>query len=135
MKSLQSSWVKWLYDDCIHRWEIMPLYQVNKNFSLYFKFHLNLSFKKSFIKKLLLLLPASVNLLEPKSFRIYSLMYYLSFFDLSNTLKLRVLQYYKIISNEGINFLLQLFENEGIISWINLNDKYELTNDIFSGLN
>ena len=35
-------------------------------------------------------------------------------------------------SNKGINFLLQLFENGRIKSWINLKDKYQLTNDVFS---
>ena len=34
-------------------------------------------------------------------------------------------------SNKGINFLSQLFENGKIISWINLKDGYELTNDMF----
>ena len=35
-------------------------------------------------------------------------------------------------SNKSINFLSQLFENGRIISWINLKDKNELTNDVFS---
>ena len=34
-------------------------------------------------------------------------------------------------SNKGINFLSQLFENGRIISWINLKDRYELTNNMF----
>ena len=34
-------------------------------------------------------------------------------------------------SNKGINFLSQLFENDRIISWINLKDISELTNDMF----
>ena len=34
-------------------------------------------------------------------------------------------------SKKGINFLSQLFENGRIISWLNLNDRYELTNNMF----
>ena len=53
VNSLQSSWVKKLYDDCFHEWKIIPLYQLNKTFDPSFKFHSNLSFKKSFLNKLL----------------------------------------------------------------------------------
>ena len=53
VNSLQSSWVKRLYDDCFHEWKIIPLYQLNKIFGLSFKFHSNLSFNKSSLKKLL----------------------------------------------------------------------------------
>ena len=35
------------------------------------------------------------------------------------------------MSNKCINFLSQLFENDRIMSWINLKDKYELTNNMF----
>ena len=40
-------------------------------------------------------------------------------------------------SNKDISFLSQLFANGKTISWINLKDRYELTNDMFffSGLN
>ena len=51
--SLQSSWVKRLYNDCFHEWKIIPLYQLNKTFGPSFKFHPNLSFKKSSLKNLL----------------------------------------------------------------------------------
>ena len=50
--SLQSSWVKRLYDDCFHKWKIIPLYQLNKTFGPSFKFHPNLSFKKFSLKNL-----------------------------------------------------------------------------------
>ena len=52
VNSLQCSWVKRLYDDCFHEGKI-PLYQLNKTFGPSFKFHSNLSFKKSSLKKLL----------------------------------------------------------------------------------
>ena len=51
--SLQNSWVKRLYDDCFHKWKIIPLYQLNKTFGPSFKFHPNLSFKKFSLKNLL----------------------------------------------------------------------------------
>ena len=34
-------------------------------------------------------------------------------------------------SDKNINFILQLFKNDRIISWVNLKDRYELTNDMF----
>ena len=40
--------------------------------------------------------------------------------------------HFRKLSNKGINFLSQLFENGGIISWIHLKDRYELSNDVFS---
>ena len=50
INSLQSSWVKRLYDDCFHEWKIILFYQLNKTFGPSFKFHSNLSFKKSSLK-------------------------------------------------------------------------------------
>ena len=93
VNSLQSSWVKKLYNDCFHEWKIIPLYQLNKTFGPSFKFHSNLSFKKSSLKKLLPfyrhLLKAVAKALQDHLKRL--LKYYLSFCDLRNTLKLRVL--------------------------------------------
>ena len=34
VNSFQSSWVKRIYDDCFHEWKIIPLYQLNKVWSL-----------------------------------------------------------------------------------------------------
>ena len=53
VNSLQSSWVKRLYNDCFHEWKIIPLYLINKTFNPSFIFHSNISFKKSSFKKLL----------------------------------------------------------------------------------
>ena len=39
VNSLQSSWVKRLYDDCFHGWKIIPLYHLKKIFGPSFKFH------------------------------------------------------------------------------------------------
>ena len=43
--SLQCSWVKRLYDDCFHKWKIIPLYILSKYFGLSFRFHSNLHFE------------------------------------------------------------------------------------------
>ena len=51
--SLQSSWVKRLYNDCFHEWKIIRLNPLKKPFGPSFKFHSDLSFKKSSLKKLL----------------------------------------------------------------------------------
>ena len=52
VNSLQSSWVKILYYDCFHEWEIIPLYQLKKTFGSSFKL-LVISFK-SFIQEIFL---------------------------------------------------------------------------------
>ena len=39
--------------------------------------------------------------------------------------------HFEKFSNKNINFSLQLFQNGRIISWVNLKDEYELTNDMF----
>ena len=105
VNSLQSSWVKKLYDDCFHEWKIIPLYQLNKTFGPSFKFHSNLSFKKSSLKKLL---PFYRHMLKAgaKAFQDHLkllLKYYLSFCGLTNTLKLRILKY--IFQNSLIKVL------------------------------
>ena len=50
--SFQKSWAKRLYDDCFPAWETILLYLLGKTFGPSFKFHSNLSFKKSTLKKL-----------------------------------------------------------------------------------
>ena len=47
MNSLQSSWVKRLYNDCFQECKIISLYQLNKLLGPSFKFDSNVSFKKS----------------------------------------------------------------------------------------
>ena len=37
----------------------------------------------------------------------------------------------KFPNKEEINLILQLFGNGRIISWVNLKDRYELTNNVF----
>ena len=39
--------------------------------------------------------------------------------------------HFEKFSNQSISFLLQLFENDRIIPWVKLRNKYKLTNDMF----
>ena len=48
VNSLQSSWIKRLYNDCFHEWKIIHLNQLNKTFGPSYKFPSNPSFEKSF---------------------------------------------------------------------------------------
>ena len=45
--SLQCSWIKRLFDDNYHEWKVIPSHLINKYLGKDFKFHSNLSFKKS----------------------------------------------------------------------------------------
>ena len=134
VNSLQSSWVKKLYDDYFREWKIIPLHQLNKFFGSSFKFHSSLSFKKSSLKKLL---PFCRHMLNSWSQSLSGSP------EISSQISSQFLWFNKYIkiegtvihfpkfSNKGINFLSQLFENGRIISWINLKDRYELTNNMF----
>ena len=46
--SLQCSWVKKLYDDCFHEWNIIPLHLFNNFFGTSFKLCSNLHFEINF---------------------------------------------------------------------------------------
>ena len=135
VNSLQSSWVKKLYDDCFHEWKIIPLYQLNKTFGPSFKFHSNLSFKKSSLKKLLPFYRHMLNSWsqslsgspETSSQILSQFLWFNKYVKIEDTEI-----HFPKFSNKGINFLSHLFENDRIISWINLKDRYELTNMFFS---
>ena len=134
VNSLQSSWVKKLYDDCFHEWKIIPLYQLNKTFGPSFKFHSNLSFKKSSLKKLLPFYRHMLNSWsqslsgspETSSQILSQFLWFNKYIKIEGT----VIHFPKF-SNKGINFLSQLFENGRIISWINLKDRYELPSNMY----
>ena len=135
VNSLQSSWVKRLYNDCFHEWKIIPLYLINKTFNPSFIFHSNISFKKSSFKKLLPFYRHMLNSWsqslsgspETSSQILSQFLWSNKYIKTEGT----VIDFPKL-SNKGINFLSQLFENRRIISWINLKDGYELTNNVFS---
>ena len=133
VNSLQSSWVKRLYDDCFHEWKILPFYPpfVKQNIGPSFEFHSNLSFKKSSLRKLLPFYRHMLNSWsqslsgspETSSQILSQFLWFNKYIKIEGT----VIHFPKF-SNKGINFLSQLFENGRIISWINLKDRYELTN-------
>ena len=51
--SLQSSWVRRLYDDYFHEWKLIPLHLITMSFESKFKFHSNIFLKKTSLRKLL----------------------------------------------------------------------------------
>ena len=105
-----------------------------KAFAPSFKFHSNLSFKKSSLKKLLPFYRYTLNSWsqslsgspETSSQILSQFLWFNKYIKIEGT----VIHFPKF-SNKGINFLSQLFENGRIISWINLKDRYELTNNMF----
>ena len=48
--NLQCSWAKRLYNDCFHKWKIIPLHLLDKYFGPSFKFHSNLHFESKLLK-------------------------------------------------------------------------------------
>ena len=48
--SLQSSWIRRLYNNLFHEWKLVPLYLIRNSFGSSFKFHSNLFFKRNKIK-------------------------------------------------------------------------------------
>ena len=127
VNSLQSSWVKRLYDDWFHEWKITPL-------DPSFKFHSNLSFKKFSIKKLLPFYRHMLNSWsqslsgspETSSQMLSQFLLFSKYIKIEGTII-----HFPKFSNKAINFLSQLFENGRIISWINVKDRCELTINIF----
>ena len=122
MNSLQGSWVKRLYDNCLHGWKIIPLCQLNKTFCTSFKFYSNLSFKKSSLKKLppfcrykLYCWSQSLSG-SPETSQILSQFLWFNKYIKTECIVTHFLKF----SNKGINFLSQLFENGRMISWISI---------------
>ena len=46
IKSLQCSWIRRLFDDNFHDWEVIPSFLIKKKFGENFKFHSNVDFTK-----------------------------------------------------------------------------------------
>ena len=110
------------------------LYLLKKTFDPSFKFHSNLSFNKSIFKKLLpfyrqMILSWSQYLSsspETPSQVLSQFLWYNNYIKFEDA----VIHFEKFY-NKNTSFSSQLFENGRIISWVNLKDKYELTNDMF----
>ena len=45
--ALRCFWIRRLYDNCFHKWKLIPLYLIEKSFGSSFKFHWNLLFKSN----------------------------------------------------------------------------------------
>ena len=109
-------------------------HQLNKTFGPSFKFHSNLSFKKSSLKKLLPFYRHMLNSWsqslsgspETSSQILSQFLWFNKYIKIEGT----VIHFPKF-SNKVINFLSQLFKNGKIISLINLKCRYELTNNMF----
>ena len=110
------------------------MYQLNITFGPSFKFHSNLSFKKSSLKKLL---PFYKDMLicwcqslsgspENSSLMLYQFLRFNKYIKIEGTV-----MHFPKFSSKGINFLSQLLGNGRIISWISLKDRYELSKDMF----
>ena len=110
------------------------LYLLKKAFDPSFKFLSNLSFNKSNFKKLLrfyrqMILSWSQYLSSSPETLSQVLSQFLWY---NNYIKFEeAVIHFEKFSNKNISLSLQLFENGRITSWVNLKDKYELTNDIF----
>ena len=120
--------IRWLLS-----WEkIIPLYQLNKTFCPSFKFHSNLSFKKSSLRRLLPFCrhhswsQSFSGSPETSSLILSHFLWFNKYIKIEGTVV-----HFPKFSNKGINFLLQLFENGRIISSIHLKERYELTNNMF----
>ena len=139
--SLQSSWVKKLYDENFHEWKIIPLHLIRITFGQNFKFHSNLSYDT----KLLTSFPVFYENL----FRYWS-----QHFTVSPDLPPCILSsflwynkdilisnkpiYFKPFSNNNLNYITQLFDDTGNTKeWVKLkqlnlnnNRKINLNNNL-----
>ena len=98
------------------------------------KFQSNLSFKKSSLKKLLrfyrYILNSWSQSLSGSPENSSQILSQFSWFNKYIKIEGTVIHFPKF-SNKGINFLSELFEKGRIILWINLKDRFELTNNMF----
>ena len=49
--SLQCSWIKILYDESFYEWKLIPVKLIKESFCDNLKFHSNLSFHKSYVRR------------------------------------------------------------------------------------
>ena len=121
-----------IHSDCFHAWKIIPLYHLNKIVCPSFKLYSNLSFNKSSLKKLLpfyrhMLISQNQGLLRlpETSFQILSLFLWFNKYSEAKGTAIHFPKFSNILT-----FYCSFFENGKIKSWVNLKDRYVLTNDI-----
>ena len=126
--SLQCSWHRKLCDENFHEWKII----MNKYFGKSFKFHSCLSFDC----KLLIKFPKFYkNILFQWSSSLFA------FFELTSCIILNFLWFnkhiliekksifFRYLSNEGLNFFYQLFDNNGNVKyWSSIKEEFGFSN-------
>ena len=130
--SLQCSWLRKLCDENFHEWKIIPSHLINKYFGKSFKFHSCLSFDRKLLIKF------------PKFYKNILFQWSSSFFAsselpsciLSNFLwfnKHILIEkksiFFRDFSDKGLNFVYQLFDNNGNVkSWSSIKEEFGFSN-------
>ena len=130
--SLQCSWLRKLYDENFHEWKIIPSHLISKYFGKSFKFHSCLSFDRKLLIKF------------PKFYKNILFQWSSSFFAsselpsciLSNFLwfnKHILIEkksiFFRDFSDKGLNFVYQLFDNNGNVkSWSSIKEEFGFSN-------
>ena len=110
------------------RLKTIPLYLLKNTLGTSFKFHSNFSFKISNLEKLLpfckqMLISWSHYLSTSPEAPSQILSQFLQYNNYNET-EGAVIHFEKFPNKIYINFSLQLFQNDRIISWVNLKDEY-----------
>ena len=132
--SLQCSWIGRLYDNYFHEWKLIPLLLITMSFGSKFKFHSNIFFKKTSLKKLL---PFHWDIFinwrthfssSPKSQAcLFSqFLWFNKYIQIKDNLVCLT-----NFATKNIHFLSQLFEGGTLKSWSDLKIKYNLTNETY----
>lgn len=129
--SLQCSWIKRLFDNSTHSWKIIPKHLISVYLGKNFTFHSNLSINESKLKKF----PTYYRDLFSKWQKHYSCQPTLPSLVASESLwyneKIKVDNnsiYYDSFSENGINYVGQLFDNyqHTLKSWSQVKDEFHM---------
>ena len=128
--SLQCSWVKRLYDENFHQWKIIPNNFIKNYLGINFRFHSNVSIKKSIVQKFPkyyqdIIIAWSKNLsTEPKvpSSILSQFLWFNEYIKVDNTSI-----YFSYFADEGLGYVNQLFDSNGkLFSWEDIKMQYNL---------
>ena len=135
ISSLQCSWLKRLYDDKFHEWKIIPQYLIKNRICKNFTFHSNVCLPSQILDKLPtyykeLLISWEKVYSQPPSLPSLIGSQFLWFNALIKIDKKTV--YNHLFSNIGLNFVIQLFDENGkLLSWNEIKQKYKLPNNSY----